>query len=79
MFVYKPIILFLLLLSGFSDILIFVFTQLFLLVWKQWGFSMLATGMTFRAIIIDYFLAYFIYLLDIWQQQQICHTHRNVV
>lgn len=79
MFLREPIVLFLSLLSGFSDALIFVFTQSFTLVWKQWGFSTLATGMSFGSILIGYFLAYFLYLPDIWRQQQIRHAHGNAV
>ena len=79
MFLREPIVLFLSLLSGFSDALIFVFTQSFTLVWEQWGFSKLATGMTFGSILIGYFLAYFLYLPDIWRQQQIRHAHGNAV
>ena len=79
MFLREPIVLFLSLLSGFSDALIFVFTQSFTLVWEQWGFSPLATGMSFGAIIIGYFLAYFIYLPDIRRQEKIRHTHGNTV
>lgn len=79
MFLREPIVLFLSLLSGFSDALIFVFTQSFTLVWAQWGFSTLATGMTFGSILIGYFLAYFLYLPDIWRQQQIRHAHGNAV
>ena len=79
MFLREPIVLFLSLLSGFSDALIFVFTQSFTLVWEQWGFSKLATGMTFGSILIGYFLAYFLYLPDIWRQQQIRHAHGSAV
>ena len=79
MFLREPIVLFLSLLSGFSDALIFVFTQSFTLVWAQWGFSTLATGMTFGSILIGYFLAYFLYLPDIWRQQKIRHAHGNAV
>lgn len=74
MFLLEPIVLFLSLLSGFSDALIFVFTESFTLVFKQWGFSTLATGMAFGSILIGYVIAYAIFLPDIWRQQKIRHS-----
>lgn len=68
MFLLEPIVLFLSLLSGFSDALIFVFTESFTLVFEQWNMSVLAIGMTFGSILIGYILAYFIFLPDIWRQ-----------
>lgn len=68
MFLLEPIVLFLSLLSGFSDALIFVFTESFTLVFKQWDMSVLAIGMTFGSILIGYLLAYFIFLPDIYRQ-----------
>jgi hypothetical protein len=68
MFLREPIVLFLSLLSGFSDALIFVFTESFTLVFSQWNMSTLAVGMTFGSILIGYVLAYFIYLPDIYRQ-----------
>lgn len=49
MFVKEPIVLFLSLLSGFSDALIFMFLESFGLVFKQWGFGPVETGHTFIA------------------------------
>lgn len=71
MFLREPIVLFLSLLSGFSDALIFVFTESFTLVFTQWDFSTLAVGMSFGSILIGYLIAYFIFLPDIWRQQHI--------
>jgi len=71
MFLREPIVLFLSLLSGFSDALIFVFTESFTLVFTQWGFSTLAVGMSFGSILIGYLIAYFMFLPDIWRQQHI--------
>lgn len=68
MFLLEPIVLFLSLLSGFSDALIFVFTESFTLVFEQWHMSVLAIGLTFGSILIGYILAYFIFLPDIQRQ-----------
>lgn len=43
----EPIVLFLSLLSGFSDALIFTFLQSFGPVLGQWGFGVEATGVAF--------------------------------
>ena len=43
----EPIVLFLSLLSGFSDALIFTFLQSFDPVLSQWGFGVEATGVAF--------------------------------
>jgi MFS family permease len=71
MFLCEPIVLFLSLLSGFSDALIFVFTESFTLVFEQWNFSTLATGLTFGSILIGYLIAYIIFLPDIYRQMKI--------
>ncbi|KAJ5618034.1 hypothetical protein N7537_003148 [Penicillium hordei] len=71
MFLREPIVLFLSLLSGFSDALIFVFTESFTLVFEQWSFSVLAVGLTFASILIGYVIAYIIFLPDIHRQIQI--------
>ncbi|KAJ5401017.1 hypothetical protein N7465_011506 [Penicillium sp. CMV-2018d] len=70
MFLREPIVLFLSLLSGFSDALIFVFTESFTLVFEQWSFSVLAVGLTFASILIGYVIAYIIFLPDIHRQIQ---------
>ncbi|ODM24317.1 hypothetical protein SI65_01975 [Aspergillus cristatus] len=71
MFLREPIVLFLSLLSGFSDALIFVFIESFTLVFTQWGFSTLAVGMSFGSILIGYLIAYFMFFPEIWRQQHI--------
>ncbi|KAJ5191343.1 uncharacterized protein N7498_010328 [Penicillium cinerascens] len=73
MFLREPIVLFLSLLSGFSDALIFVFTESFTLVFGQWNMSVLAVGMTFGSIIVGYILAYLIFLPDIYRQIRLRH------
>lgn len=47
MFVQEPIVLWLSLLSGFSDALIFTFLESFGPVFRQWGFSTIQVGLTF--------------------------------
>jgi MFS family permease len=47
MFLREPIVLFLSLLSGFSDALIFTFLQSYTLVYKQWGFNTVDIGLAF--------------------------------
>ena len=60
MFFREPIVMFLSLLSGFSDALIFMFLQSFTLIYnKQYGFGIIATNMAFAPILIGYFIAYF--------------------
>lgn len=82
MFVREPIVLFLSLLSGFSDALIFVFTSSFSLVFSQtttenttdpkaWDFNTLAVGMAFGSILIGYVIAYLIVIPDVLRQRYI--------
>ncbi|KAH9861672.1 hypothetical protein J1614_011425 [Plenodomus biglobosus] len=59
MFLTEPIVLVLSLLSGFSDAIIFMFLQSYALVFDQWGFSAYQIGLTFVAIGIGYFIAWF--------------------
>lgn len=68
MFVTEPIVLFLSLLSGFSDALIFICMESVPLVFDQWGFTTITKGLVFCAIIIGYLIAYFIHLPDIARQ-----------
>lgn len=58
MFVREPIVLFLSLLSGFSDALIFTFLEGFNPVFKQWGFTPTQVGLAFIPIEIGYLLGY---------------------
>jgi len=47
MFLTEPIVLWLSLLSGFSDALIFTFMQSFDFVYEQWGFGTIGMGLAF--------------------------------
>ncbi|KAJ5099380.1 Major facilitator superfamily domain general substrate transporter [Penicillium argentinense] len=71
MFLREPIVLFLSLLSGFSDALIFVFTESFTLVFEQWNMNTLCIGLTFCSILVGYLIAYFIFLPDVYRQMQL--------
>jgi MFS family permease len=59
MFLTEPIVLVLSLLSGFSDAIIFMFLQSYALVFAQWDFAAFAIGLSFVAIGIGYFIAWF--------------------
>ena len=71
MFVREPIVLCLSLLSGFSDALIFTFLESFQPVYKQWGFGIIAIGLSFIPIAIGYFLAWFSFFPFIHRHRQI--------
>lgn len=47
MFFTEPIVLWLSLLSGFSDALIFTFMESFKPVYSQWGFGTVGVGLAF--------------------------------
>ena len=61
MFAKEPIVLWLSLLSGFSDALIFIFIDSFHAVFGQWSFGIIAQGMTFVPIVVGYLVAYVTY------------------
>ncbi|TIB81932.1 putative MFS multidrug transporter [Wallemia mellicola] len=59
MFVREPIVLSCSLLSGFSDMLIFIFLESYGAVLSQWGFKPWASGLGFVPILIGYFIGWF--------------------
>ncbi|KAL8968172.1 MAG: hypothetical protein Q9183_002585 [Haloplaca sp. 2 TL-2023] len=59
MFVREPIVLFLSLLSGFSDALIFTFLESYSPVFKQWHFGTIQLGLAFVPLLVGYVIAYF--------------------
>jgi len=65
MFFTEPIVLWLSLLSGFSDSLIFTFLESYSHVYKQWGFGTVQTGLSFLPLLIGYIIAYLSYLPSI--------------
>ncbi|KAL8998970.1 MAG: hypothetical protein Q9169_002076 [Polycauliona sp. 2 TL-2023] len=70
MFVKEPIVLFLSLLSGFSDALIFTFLESYGPVFKQWNFSIIDTGLAFIPLLVGYLLAYMSWFPTIRRQRQ---------
>lgn len=58
MFFTEPIVLWLSLLSGFSDALVFMFIQSFGLVYKQWGFTPITIGLAFLPFLVGYTIAW---------------------
>ncbi|KAJ5794741.1 hypothetical protein N7457_001340 [Penicillium paradoxum] len=66
----EPIVLWLSLLSGFSDSLIFTFLQGFQPVFQQWGFGTIQISLSFLPLLIGYFIAYFSFLPSIHMFRQ---------
>jgi hypothetical protein len=56
---FEPIVLFLSLLSGFSDALIFSFLESYGIVFGQWDFNALQFSLAMFALLIGYCVAYF--------------------
>lgn len=77
MFIREPIVLFLSLLSGFSDALIFTSIESFNKVFSQYNFDALYIGLCFITIIIGYLLAYFMFLPDLRRQRNIRQYQGN--
>jgi MFS family permease len=71
MFLFEPIVLFLSLLSGFSDALIFTFLDAFGRVYKQWGFDSVGVGMAFLPIGLGYVIAWLIWTMVIYHDNKI--------
>ncbi|KAJ0164982.1 putative transporter [Colletotrichum tanaceti] len=62
MFLTEPIVLVLSLLSGFSDALIFMFIQSFVLVYGQWNFTTVQVGLAFIPIGVGYVIAWLLFI-----------------
>ena len=71
-FVREPIVLWLSLLSGFSDALIFTFLDSYGLGFAQWNFGIIALGLTFIPLLVGYFIAYFSFF-------PVLHKHRAIM
>lgn len=71
MFIKEPIVLWLSLLSGFSDALIFIFMDSFHPVFDQWGFGTIQHGLTFIPVVIGYIIAYVTYFPTLRSQEKI--------
>ncbi|OCK76003.1 MFS general substrate transporter [Lepidopterella palustris CBS 459.81] len=72
MFVREPIVLWLSLLSGFSDALIFTFLESYGYVFEQWNFSTVQLGLAFLPLLVGYFIAYFSFM-------PVFHKHRSIM
>jgi hypothetical protein len=70
MFLTEPIVLTLSLLSGFSDALIFMFIQSFVLVYEQWGFNDIDVGLSFISIGIGYVIAWGLFIPAFWRNKR---------
>jgi hypothetical protein len=72
MFVREPIVLFLSLLSGFSDALIFIFLEAFAITFPQnFGFGTLQVAWAFIPINASYFFTYFLYWPWFWRDEKL--------
>jgi hypothetical protein len=71
MFIYEPIVLFLSLLSGFSDALIFTFFEGFKVVYDQYDFTATQLGWVFWSVIFGYFIGYLSFLPWIRRDEKI--------
>lgn len=59
MLLFEPIVLFLSLLSGFSDALIFSFLESYGIVFGQWNFNAVQFSLAMFALLIGYCVGYF--------------------
>lgn len=75
MFVREPIVLWLSLLSGFSDALIFTFLESYSPVFQQWGFTPGTTGLAFIPIMVGYFVAWASFVP--WIRKDVRERRRN--
>ncbi|KAH9870855.1 hypothetical protein J1614_006427 [Plenodomus biglobosus] len=72
MFVREPIVLFLSLLSGFSDALIFTFLEAFAITFPEnFGFGTLQVAWAFIPINASYFFTYFLYWPWFWRDDHL--------
>lgn len=79
MFFFEPIVLFLSLLSGFSDALIFTFLTAYGEVYSQWGFGTVALGLSFLPLAVAYVIAYGLHYWDIGRQMRLAKATPNGV
>lgn len=70
MFFTEPIVLFLSLLSGFADMLVFIFLEAFTPVFEQWDFETWQVGLCFLSSIVGYIISYLTYLPVIWHHNK---------
>lgn len=77
MFLKEPIVLFLSLLSGFSDALIFICMDSVPLVFDQWGFTTITKGLVFCCVLVGYFIAYAFHFIDAKRQEYVAKKYGN--
>jgi MFS family permease len=77
MFLTEPIVLVLSLLSGWSDGLVFMFIQSFVLVYEQWNFGPVEVGLSFISIGLGYVLAYLAFIWAIRRNIKLRHDNPN--
>ncbi|KAK7934863.1 MFS general substrate transporter [Apiospora marii] len=70
MLLTEPIVIWLSLLSGFSDMLVFVFLEAFTPIFEQYGFETYQVGLAFMGTIVAYIIAYLTYLPVIWHHNK---------
>ncbi|CAJ2503498.1 Uu.00g108920.m01.CDS01 [Anthostomella pinea] len=75
MFVMEPIVSVLSALSGFSDALIFMQIQSFGLVFGNWGFTKIQTGLAFLPIGLAYVLAYLLFIPIFRRNRRLRQAH----
>nr|UJH94474.1 MFS.5 [Starmerella bombicola] len=75
MFLTEPIVLCLSLMSGFSDMLIFLFMSSIGLVFSQWGFGNTASGLVYVAVLVGYIIAYGFHFIDVGRQIHVMRKH----
>ncbi|KAI5918376.1 major facilitator superfamily domain-containing protein [Camillea tinctor] len=77
MFLTEPIVLTLSLLSGFSDALIFMQIQSFVLVYSQWNFNSWQIGLSFIPIGLGYVIAWLLFIPAFKQNEKRRASHPN--
>ncbi|KAH8601750.1 putative MFS transporter [Bisporella sp. PMI_857] len=70
MFFTEPIVLWLSLLSGFADMLVFIFLEAFTPIFEQHGFETYQIGLCFLASVVAYIISYLTYLPVIWHHNK---------
>ncbi|KAI1828272.1 MFS general substrate transporter [Xylaria intraflava] len=70
MLIREPIVMFLSMLSGFSDAIIFVQIQALGLIYKQWDFNAWQIGLAFIPIAVGYFIGWMTFIPAFWWTQR---------
>jgi len=78
MLVREPIVLFLSLLSGFSDALIFTAIEAFALVYKQWNFTEAEIGAAYVPIVLGYLVASALWFIPYFRFRRLLREKKKV-